>query len=42
MLKAFGFLAKREDLETQTFIDYYENHQVRTSGSSGRVRKPSD
>ncbi len=28
MLKVFGFLAKREDLETQAFIDYYENHHV--------------
>ena len=28
MLKVFGFLAKREDLETHAFIDYYENHHV--------------
>jgi uncharacterized protein (TIGR02118 family) len=28
MLKVFGFLTKREDLETQAFIDYYENHHV--------------
>jgi hypothetical protein len=28
MLKVFGFLSKREDLETQAFIDYYENHHV--------------
>ena len=28
MLKVFGFLTKREDLETQAFIDYYENNHV--------------
>src|SRR6478672_6043251 len=28
MLKVFGFLAKRKDLETHAFIDYYENHHV--------------
>ena len=28
MLKVFGFLAKRKDLETEAFIDYYENHHV--------------
>jgi uncharacterized protein (TIGR02118 family) len=28
MLKVFGFLAKRQDLETEAFIDYYENHHV--------------
>ena len=28
MLKVFGFLSKREDLETQAFIDYYENNHV--------------
>jgi EthD domain len=28
MLKVFGFLSKREDLKTQAFIDYYENHHV--------------
>jgi hypothetical protein len=28
MLKLFAFLAKREDIETRAFIDYYENHHV--------------
>jgi uncharacterized protein (TIGR02118 family) len=28
MLKVFGFLTKRKDLETEAFIDYYENHHV--------------
>jgi hypothetical protein len=28
MVKIFAFLTKREDLETQAFIDYYENHHV--------------
>jgi len=28
MLKVFSFLSKREDLETQAFIDYYENNHV--------------
>ena len=28
MLKVFAFLTKREDLETEAFIDHYENHHV--------------
>ena len=28
MLKVFGFLSKREGMQTQAFIDYYENHHV--------------
>ena len=28
MLKVFAFATKREDLETQAFIDYYENTHV--------------
>lgn len=28
MLKVFSYLTKRADLETQAFIDYYENHHV--------------
>ena|SRR2546426_420259 len=28
MLKVFGFLTKREDIETRAFIDYYENNHV--------------
>jgi hypothetical protein len=28
MLKVFALLTKREDLETQAFIDHYENHHV--------------
>jgi len=28
MLKVFGFLTKREDIETQAFIDYYEKKHV--------------
>jgi hypothetical protein len=28
MLKLFGFLTKREDIETQAFIDYYEKNHV--------------
>ena len=28
MLKVFGFLTKREDVETRAFIDYYENNHV--------------
>jgi hypothetical protein len=28
MVKIFAFLTKREDLETQAFIDYYENQHV--------------
>lgn len=28
MFKVFGFLCKREGIETQAFIDYYENHHV--------------
>ncbi len=28
MLKVFGFLTKREGIETQAFIDYYENNHV--------------
>ena len=28
MLKVFGFLTKRAGMETQAFIDYYENHHV--------------
>jgi hypothetical protein len=28
MLKVFGYLTKRKDLEAHEFIDYYENHHV--------------
>src|SRR4029077_13345856 len=28
MLKVFGFLTKRKGMETQAFIDYYENKHV--------------
>jgi len=28
MMKVFAFLAKRPDIETAAFIDYYENHHV--------------
>ena len=28
MLKIFAFLTKKEDLETQVFIDYYETHHI--------------
>ena len=28
MLKVFGFLTKRAGMETQAFIDYYENNHV--------------
>jgi hypothetical protein len=28
MLKVFGFLTKKAGMETQAFIDYYENHHV--------------
>jgi uncharacterized protein (TIGR02118 family) len=28
MLKVFGFLTKREDVETRAFIDHYENNHV--------------
>jgi uncharacterized protein (TIGR02118 family) len=28
MLKVFAYLTKREGLETESFIDYYENHHV--------------
>jgi uncharacterized protein (TIGR02118 family) len=28
MLKVFAFLTKREDIDTQAFIDHYENHHV--------------
>ncbi len=28
MLKVFGFLTKREDIETQAFIEYYENNHL--------------
>ena len=28
MLKVFGFLTRREGIETQAFIDYYENNHV--------------
>jgi hypothetical protein len=28
MLKVLAFLTKREDLETEAFIDHYENHHV--------------
>jgi uncharacterized protein (TIGR02118 family) len=28
MLKVFAFLTKSEDIETQAFIDYYENNHV--------------
>jgi hypothetical protein len=28
MLKVFGFLTKREHIETQAFIEYYENNHV--------------
>ena len=28
MFKVFGFLTKREGMEMQAFIDYYENHHV--------------
>lgn len=28
MLKVFAFLTKRPGMETQEFIDYYENHHV--------------
>jgi uncharacterized protein (TIGR02118 family) len=28
MLKVFAFLTKREDIETQAFIDHYENNHV--------------
>jgi uncharacterized protein (TIGR02118 family) len=28
VLKVFGFLTKKQGLETRAFIDYYENHHV--------------
>jgi hypothetical protein len=28
LLKVFAFLTKREDIDTQAFIDHYENHHV--------------
>ena len=28
MLKVFGFLTKREDIDTQAFIEYYEKNHV--------------
>jgi EthD domain len=28
MLKVFSFLSKRDDIDTQAFIDYYENNHV--------------
>ena len=28
MLKVFAFLTKKQDLDTQAFIDYYENNHV--------------
>jgi EthD domain len=28
VLKVFGYLTKRKDLEVHAFIDYYENHHV--------------
>jgi uncharacterized protein (TIGR02118 family) len=28
MLKVLSFLSKREDIDTQAFIDYYENNHV--------------
>jgi hypothetical protein len=28
MFKIMAFLSKREDIETQAFIDYYEHHHV--------------
>lgn len=28
MFKVFGFLTKREGMEMQDLIDYYENHHV--------------
>ena len=28
MLKVFAFLTKREDIETEAFIDYYEHNHV--------------
>lgn len=28
MFKVFAFLARRPDIETAAFIDYYENHHV--------------
>jgi len=28
MFKVFAYLTKREGLETEAFIDYYENHHV--------------
>ena len=28
MLKVFGFLTKKAGIDTQAFIDYYENHHV--------------
>ena len=28
MLKVFAFLTKREDIETEAFIEYYENNHV--------------
>ena len=28
MLKVFAFLTKRDDLDVQALIDYYENHHV--------------
>jgi uncharacterized protein (TIGR02118 family) len=28
MLKVFGFLTKREDIDTNAFIDYYEKNHV--------------
>jgi NADP-dependent 3-hydroxy acid dehydrogenase YdfG len=28
MLKVFAFLTKKEGMETQAFVDYYENHHV--------------
>jgi hypothetical protein len=28
MVKVFGFLTKRDHLDTQAFIDYYENNHI--------------
>ena len=28
MLKVFAFLAKREEIETEAFIEYYESNHV--------------
>jgi hypothetical protein len=28
MLKVFAFLTKKEGMETEAFVDYYDNHHV--------------